>query len=244
MYKIALCDDEKNFLDIEEKIIKEYFEEHCAEVCVEKFSSARELLVCDDLEKFDVYFLDVEMPEKGGLSLAEDIFDLKNNAKIVFVSAYIKYAPEGYKVSAVRYIVKKISEMNQAIFECLDEIVKRIQAETKTFEFNFIEGKRVLHENEIIYVNSELRKLHFHVCEGGKLKEYTCIDKLDNTQEYMKSANMIRVHQSYLVNAYFITDISRYKAALDINGMQEKIPVAQMKYENTIEKWLFYKREK
>jgi DNA-binding LytR/AlgR family response regulator len=54
----------------------------------------------------DIYFLDINMPEITGLSLAK-IIDKK--AKVIFTTAYREYAVDGFNLQAVDYLLKLIS---------------------------------------------------------------------------------------------------------------------------------------
>ena len=49
--------------------------------------------------KADLVFMDIEMPDLNGLDVSRMMSD---NIKIVFTTAYEKYALEGFKVGAVR----------------------------------------------------------------------------------------------------------------------------------------------
>ena len=68
-----------------------------------------------DLEKhrlFDIYLLDIEMPDYSGFQLAAAIRDVSLEAVIIFVTSHIEYAIDGYRYSAFRYIPKsKIQEL-------------------------------------------------------------------------------------------------------------------------------------
>ncbi|WP_422104048.1 response regulator [Winogradskyella sp.] len=78
-----------------------------------------ELLECiDDANKAvdkvlrlqpDLVFMDIEMPGKSGLELAEDINKNYLDTKIVFVSAYDHYAIKAIKNSAFDYLLKPVS---------------------------------------------------------------------------------------------------------------------------------------
>jgi two-component system LytT family response regulator len=62
----------------------------------------------------DVAFLDIEMPGKSGIQLAEQISQLQLKTKIVFTTAYNEYAIKAFRLSAVDYLLKPIQE-NQLI---------------------------------------------------------------------------------------------------------------------------------
>ena len=57
----------------------------------------------------DLVFMDIEMPKKSGLELAEDINKYNLDTKIVFVSAHDHYAIKAIKNYAFDYLLKPVS---------------------------------------------------------------------------------------------------------------------------------------
>ena len=57
-------------------------------------------------EGADVVFLDIQMPEMGGLELARRLAGLPRPPRVVFVTAYAQYALDAFKVQALDYLLK------------------------------------------------------------------------------------------------------------------------------------------
>ena len=60
--------------------------------------------------KADVVFLDIEMPGKTGIQLAEELSNRKIEIAIVFTTAYNSYAIQAFRLSATDYLLKPIQE--------------------------------------------------------------------------------------------------------------------------------------
>ena len=58
-------------------------------------------------EPVDLLFLDIQMPEWNGLDFAR-VIDTSRTC-IIFTTAFSQYAPDGYKVNAVDYLLKPIA---------------------------------------------------------------------------------------------------------------------------------------
>lgn len=56
----------------------------------------------------DIVFLDIEMPEIDGMTMANQILDICPRMKIVFVTAYQEYAVEAFKLNATDYLLKPV----------------------------------------------------------------------------------------------------------------------------------------
>ena len=72
-------------------------------------------------DKPNLVFLDIDMPEVSGFSLAQEILSIKKNINVVFVTAYNDYAVKAFEINAVDYILKPVS------FDRLKLCIDRIQ---------------------------------------------------------------------------------------------------------------------
>jgi len=70
----------------------------------------------------DVIFLDINMPEKNGLELAEKMLEVNPNLEIVFVTAYNEYAVQAFELNAIDYVLKP------AQLERLEKTFARLQS--------------------------------------------------------------------------------------------------------------------
>ena len=81
--------------------------------------------VMEQIEKIkpDAIFLDIEIPEISGLELAEKISCLEDAPEVIFVTAYSEFALEAFKVNALDYLVKPVS--NDELIRVIKKIDKR-----------------------------------------------------------------------------------------------------------------------
>lgn len=125
--KIAICDDEKEFLENIDYAIKTYMNEKGLDYNIDLYNSGKSIM---ELQKnivlYDVVFLDINMPEISGLEVAEWIRTYSDDVNIVFITAIISYAIQGYKYNAVRYILKNERQLKASIYECMDAVIYRM----------------------------------------------------------------------------------------------------------------------
>lgn len=113
MPKLIAIDDEPRALKRLEQLCR--LIEDCHLIAV--FSS------CAEAEAFllrdcpDIVLLDIEMPEKSGLSMAENIQQLCPDCAIIFTTAHDQYAIKAIRKNAFDYLLKPvdIDELQQAI---------------------------------------------------------------------------------------------------------------------------------
>ena len=104
MLRIAICDDEKLFRENIKKYVLKYLSEKDISSEIDMFNSGKELLgLGTDLLGYNIIFLDINMDEIDGIMTAHKIREYSMGIYIVFVTAYVNYSLEGYKVDATRY---------------------------------------------------------------------------------------------------------------------------------------------
>lgn len=66
------------------------------------------------------------MDEIDGIMTAHKIREYSMDIYIVFVTAYVNYSLEGYKVDATRYLLKNTINFDESIYECMDTILHKM----------------------------------------------------------------------------------------------------------------------
>ncbi|CDB65113.1 response regulator of the LytR/AlgR family [Eubacterium sp. CAG:248] len=91
--KIAICDDEREFLENVGLAIETYLNEKGLEYNIDLYNSGKAIMeLRENIVSYDVVFLDINMPEVSGLEVAEWIRTYSDNVNIVFITAIISYA--------------------------------------------------------------------------------------------------------------------------------------------------------
>ena len=78
-----------------------------------------------NMTKYNIVFLDINMEELNGIETAKRLRVLCKDTFVVFVTAYINYTLEGYKVEAIRYILKNSANLQDSVEECMDTILEK-----------------------------------------------------------------------------------------------------------------------
>lgn len=119
--RIAICDDEKIYrkqlMTELEKIIKSL------DVIIDEYDNGKELIDKYDKYKYELVFLDIEMPAMNGIDLARALRVKSDTLEIVFLTGHIEYALEGYEVNALRYLTKPVNP--QKLQEVISFITKK-----------------------------------------------------------------------------------------------------------------------
>ncbi len=161
----------------------------------------------------DLIFLDIQMPDLTGIEFTRI---LENRPKIIFTTAYEKYALEGFKLEAVDYLLKPFS---------YEEFLKAANKAEKLIRLEKAEHHEVIEaNNEFLFLKSEykIRRINFNeikYIEG--LKDYVkvflqnedkpilSINSLKALEAKLPETKFMRVHRSFIVNLEKIDTIER-----------------------------------
>jgi len=211
--RVAICDDEKIFLEQMESLLKQI--EGIS--CVDKYDDIDKLHENLKKESYDMIFMDIAWKgkEDTGVQFAAFINDKYPNIQIVFVTAFNdKFAESIFfeKVNLCGYLVKPIKMSNLRFL--VEKARKNIMHNQE--EKILIKQKgnaRSVFLSDIIYLESQGHQLYIHT----KIEKILLYKKLDEYEEQMSIA-FVRIHKSYLVNMNCIKRIERTQLTLN-NGM-------------------------
>lgn len=192
-----------------------------------KYSNARSAMKHIAQEKVDVLFLDIQMPEINGMDFARTI---SNRTRVIFTTAFSEYALEGYKVSALDYLLKPFS---------FDDFLMAARKALDWFEMTATKPfPETVHENVGIFVKSEYRLLHvlyeeIIYIEGLKdyVKIYTenepkpilSLISLKQLEEELPADRFMRVHRSYIIHKNKISSVNKNRISMG----RKQIPIGE-----------------
>lgn len=226
MFKIAICDDENLFAEELKELLSGYMIEKGLFFEIDTYSSGEALIELGiEVVKYTAVFLDINMEKVDGIKAAEKIREISREVFIVFVTAYVDYSLEGYRLDVIRYLLKGNANLQNKISECMDAIIDKMNYSVTKREFDFREGRKEISLERLLYIESNLHILEFHVMEED-MKVYTMNETLNIFETRLAENNFIRIHQSYLVNVKHIKNVVRCKVILT-NGVELSIPKAR-----------------
>ena len=193
----------------------------------------------EEITKYRIVFLDINMEGINGIDTVKEIRKRTSELYVVFVTAFITYAIEGYKYDVVRYLLKGNDNFEGLLTECIDAVLQKINFQVEVKEFDFVEGKKSVNLEKIYYIESNLHRVVFWIKEES-LGKFSLYEKLNKIEEKIRNQKFIRIHQSYLVNMKHIISIKNYKTVLD-NG--EELPMSKAKFKAAKEAFIEYKGE-
>lgn len=152
----------------------------------------------------DLLFLDIQMPQLLGTNF---IRTLKNPPKVIFTTAYRKYAVEGFELDAVDYILKPISferflkAVNKVLqLKAVPEILpstKEKNIETNSLFLYFRADRKMVKVfyHEILFIESLKDYIKIVTTSRTIVTKYV----LYTLEEMLPAGEFLRIHRSYIV---------------------------------------------
>ena len=178
----------------------------------------------------DLIFVDINMPDMTGVEFVQS---LEAPTMVIFTTAYAEYAIEGYKLSAIDYLLKpfglkditRAAEKAFSLYELL-QLQEQLQHQNEQSEelsdVESVEDTEVLSVHadrkthlvklsNIVYLESAGEYVRLHLNDGSKL---VTLFRLKNMESSLQSGRFMRVHRSYIVNLDHVTGYTKGRVFL------------------------------
>lgn len=178
-------------------------------------------------QNLDLIFVDINMPDLTGM---EFVKTLKNAPMVIFTTAYAEYAIEGFKVSAVDYLLKPISytdflKASQKAKELYELRTNESTVESKIKDnYLFVKSEyKLLRINldEITYIEGMREYIRIHLWNQ---KPIMTLLSMKAIEKELPRNRFMRVHRSYIVNLNRVNAVERQRIIFDGNVY---IPVSE-----------------
>ena len=239
MYRIVVIDDEIDAIEVVSKLLK-----FLSSITVKIVGTANDLNEGVEIirkTKPDIVLLDVEMPGKNGLGIY-DYFD-EPDFKVIFVTAFNKYALEALKKSASDYLLKPISliDLKESLQKTIKQIEKEHSQEVLTNKISDlstlqVEGKNIILHVEDGFTIENTNNIEYCIANQSYTtivtlakKEILVSKSLKQIEDLISDKFFYRTHKSYLVNVHYIKKFVRSTESYVILQSGTRVPVSSRK---------------
>lgn len=238
MLKVAICDDNREFINKMEAHLSKFEQENAIKVKVTRFFNAHELILLFTRKKYDIVFLDIKMPEIDGFETAEIIRKKDDNVRIVFCSTFynVPNIQKCIEVGAKDFLTKPVlyKKVEQHLNKVYNE--KLISREEKLM-LKTQDGVIVLQISDISYLETD-KKVKSVIIHTEK-KNFVTYHKLYEFERKLGDKYFCRCHSGFLVNLDYVERIKDNHIYLS-GESQIAIPISKSKREIILQEMAKY----
>lgn len=215
---VLICDDEAAFAQRVEALTRAHLAQRGIPMQCTLCTSGEEALARTNLAQYQLALLDVDLETMTGISLGRQLKLANPEMVLVYISAYLEFAPEGYTVNAFRYLLKR--DMERTLPLCLDAVLAEHTRAVRSLVVRQGRTETEIPLEQIYYLESDLRKINVYGAEPHTPLCTPYYGKLDEEEERLAPCGLfLRVGRSDMVNMQYIRQISSYTVLLR-NGVE------------------------
>ena len=216
---ILICDDEPAVARQVEQLARQHLEQRGIPVQCAVCTRGEEVLARSDLAQYQLALLDVDLETMTGIALGRRLKQQNPELVLVYISAYLEFAPEGYTVRAFRYLLKR--DMERMLPSCLDAVLAEHSRECRTLPIRQGRRETEVPLDQIYYLVSDLRQINVY-SDIPRQPICTYYGKIADLPQMLYENGFLQVSRSDVVNMKYVCGIRSYKMTLK-NGVELSI---------------------
>ena len=237
MLRTVIIDDEAHVRETLTRLLVM----HCPQVKVvgEAFSVASGLKVINEHNP-QLILLDIKMDDGSGFDLLQKIEVI--DFKVIFITAYEKYAVQAFKFAAIDFLLKPVNpeELADAVMrtetlvqehfntqlQAMQENLRNDIRQKKKIVLKTLENIYLVDMQDITHCDSDGCYSTVHLANGEKI---VISKNLGEFEDMLGESGFYRVHKSYLINLMHIKRFEKQEGGYIILTGDDKVPVASRK---------------
>jgi len=187
----------------------------------------------------DILFLDIEMPRLNGFELLE-LLGTEHDIKVIFVTAFNKYAVKAFEYYAVDYLLKPVArERLKVALDKLEHVHRKITKEEIKDLSNMVYNEVEISDKIVVPIQRGFQLIDIHDISWCKAdNNYTKIHTQDGSsilvskslkhfEDLLPQTKFLRVHQSYLVNIKYVVQMVKSDGGHLLMKDNTQIPISR-----------------
>ncbi len=228
----------------DEPLLRFHLTKMLADICFDievicQCSNGKEALVAIEEHHPDFAFLDINMPELDGMSVAKKLLKHSNPPLVAFITAYDEYAIKAFENNAIDYLLKPISEdrllitceklkqrkllqqsgSNNAVTDniMLSDLLSKIQQLSNNTTADYLtwikaykgDDLHLISVNDILYFKAEDKYISVFAKPEEQVREYIIRSSLKELQQKIDPEKFWKIHRSSIVNVAKIDKVKK-----------------------------------
>lgn len=214
MYNIAICDDDITFCKKMSALIQNYLVDKHLIAKQHLYTNGKFLI--EDVKNnmyFDIFILDIEMPNITGIDIARKIREHLNETIIIFVTSHLQYTITSFELEIFRYIPKE--SLNSLLPIALHAAFTKLNCQEGKY-YSIINSRRAvkIFFKDIIYIYKNGKNSIFVL----NSKEIKIREPLFKVYTKLNADDFIKADRCYIVNIRYIYTVDSVNSQLTLKN--------------------------
>lgn len=224
--KVVVCDDDAASCERTRTLVLSYFQTHTALdgkawAC---FEGQTLLELAAQQGGFDIYLLDILMPELNGIETGRRLRARGDRGEIVYLTNSNDFAADSYDVRALSYLLKPVEETK--LFRVLDEAVERLRRQQNCSTVVYTsQGPQRIPLEQIRYAERVGRVIRYYCTDGTVDSRSIRVTFREAVAPLLDDRRFCLCGASFVLNFQYVTGVNGQTVALD-NGQTVTLPRA------------------
>lgn len=224
MLDIAVLDDEDMYIDRVCKITEKCMEQMGIDYSICTYKNGRDVL--EELGNgrcFDIYLLDMELPDINGLEVAKQIRRRFSEPILIYITHYVNYSIKAYEVNTYRYILKTELEDNlPRAYRAMAETLEKRKKQDLFYMVEHYGQLEKIYYRDIYYLKKDKKYVDIVHKDGVSSVRMS----LGTMLEELQGEEFLMIDRSYVVNVNHVRSLKDDSVHM-VNG--EILPVSRPK---------------
>lgn len=242
VYRLAICDDSTPHNMELLKLVNAFAQKRHLKILIDIYNDGLDFVVAAEKIKYDIAFLDVEMPRMGGLAAAKIIRKKDLDMVFIYITNYPGFSFDTCEMEAIGYLVKpvdveKLYRMMKRAFSIAHDVRK--EHESKWIDITNQYETVPINTREIVYLEKYKNAIQIYMNDG---KNYTWYQTIKEAVKLLDEREFVEVYRGVIVNVRYVEKIGEDEILLNCKNQKAKVPISKRKAPEI--KKLYYQRLK
>ena len=221
--KIAVCDDEIQFVNVTCEMLKEwaYLREIPLTLC--RFTNGDDLIMAHQQQCMDLILLDVVMPLLNGIDTARELRAKDRTVPVIFLTSSREFAVESYDVNAFHYLIKPVSK--DRLFNVMDRFLETCKKPEEIFMAQTDTGFCRIVISDVDYLEAQNKHVHVCLSNGTSVQIRELFSRCEEV--FSPERGFFKCHRSYIVQLGHVAQFTRTTV---ITQHHDSVPISRNSY--------------
>lgn len=221
--KIAVCDDERQFIDEICPLLEQWAQSRNIRLTLYRFTDGDDLIATHKNKNMDLIILDVIMPLLNGIDTAKEIRHNDSAVPIIFLTSSREFAVDSYEVRAFYYLIKPV--VREKLFLVMDDFLKIFNLEKHTFTAHTATGYYKIAIDDVDYLEAQNKQVLVHMADGKTIEIREQFSTCESV--FLPDNGFFRCHRSYIVNLNHVEQFTKTELRTNQNAT---VPISRNNY--------------